>query len=342
MKTSSAVLTKDSFWSQVLLAIGIEPQSSKHLRGGSGLEHELIAYGVDERSKRVAVVSAEHNGRVTALVQTDIQAAYPSYRVLSIRPASVSIPKIAQALQAIIGSNIITQEVILQLNNAESPIQSTLAKSFNYFDGVKTNVQLKMLPQVLELIQQLARLNFTTGELGGADGGGKFEIDFSSILNYDPIAADRLVGVCGFPLYDFTADSIETIASATSSDIVAELLSKRDIYQYFFPGPDQIALGLIDRGIHKPTDIKSELQRTPSLGHPLGQMEILDPNTSPLEIIDALHDRKLVVEGEYGIEVSDEGKKARMTVKFKPKEGLISKLIGQFSLRVDLKDLLGK
>jgi len=48
---------------------------------------------------------------------------------------------------------------------------------------------------------------------------------------------------------------------------------------------------------------------------------------------------KLVVEGEFGLELTSSGKTIRSSVKFRPKESLISKIINQFSIKIDLKSL---
>jgi hypothetical protein len=81
--------------------------------------------------------------------------------------------------------------------------------------------------------------------------------------------------------------------------------------------------------------------REKQLGHPLAVPEIVDKVTSPYEIIDQLRSRKLIVEGEIGYEISEQAQSARLTVKFKPREGLVSKLVNRFSIKLDLKDLFG-
>jgi hypothetical protein len=56
-------------------------------------------------------------------------------------------------------------------------------------------------------------------------------------------------------------------------------------------------------------------------------------------MIDTLKD-SYVIEGERTLEVTEAGKSIRETLKFKPRESLISKIINQFSVKIDLKDLL--
>ena len=57
-----------------------------------------------------------------------------------------------------------------------------------------------------------------------------------------------------------------------------------------------------------------------------------------------LNENKLIVEGEMGLEISPAGEKLRANLRFKPREGLISKLLRNFNMDVKvhltLKDLL--
>ncbi len=84
-----------------------------------------------------------------------------------------------------------------------------------------------------------------------------------------------------------------------------------------------------------------QLVRVPEGGHPFGESEILASDVGITNIITALQKRGLLVESEAGIEVTPKGKSVRATIRFKPHEGLLSKLLNVFSLKVDmnLKDL---
>ena len=70
-------------------------------------------------------------------------------------------------------------------------------------------------------------------------------------------------------------------------------------------------------------------------------MELVDQTTALPEVIDALQDRGLIVEGEIGLELGPGGRQMRTSIKFKPREGLISKVKSRFSISVDLKTLIG-
>lgn len=59
-----------------------------------------------------------------------------------------------------------------------------------------------------------------------------------------------------------------------------------------------------------------------------------------LGYIKSLEDRSFLVERESGFEVSEDGKQQRATVKFQPREGLLSKLINRFNVSVGPKNFL--
>jgi hypothetical protein len=324
---------KVNFWHNVLTAVRTEPLTLTQLRGGSGLQHDVIAVGIHEGEKRLVLVSEEHDGRSTALVQADIQAAYSNYHVLSIRPAVVSIPKVAEAIQAAFGSTFLSKEFLEAIKRDTSLIKNLIEPNLKHLGTLVKSVSIRPLPQWLELIQQLARLDIRLVDVATGD----HSVDLTNVIAYDPIAADRTVGVCGFPLYEFSVEDINLIASSPSPEEVAECLKSRNIFQYFFPGADQLALGLVDRGIRRVDDIRNEIIRAPDLGHPLGEMEIVDKNADMLDVIDALRSRNMLVEGELGLDISDKGKSARCQIKFTPKEGVISR----FFSRLSLKELAG-
>jgi hypothetical protein len=329
------------FWNNILGAVHTTPRATNRISGASGLTHEIITIGIDDASKRMVIVSPEHDGRTAALVQSDIQGAHPDYRVLTIRPAAVSVSKLAQAIQAIFGSPIMTEATFAAIQKDQAPLQSALSESIGNLAGLSKRLALPKLPQILELIQQLAKLNFARTDLSSSSSNGNFSIDLTRILSYDPIGADRDVGVCGFPFYDFNEQAIDSILTASSTEEVADALRQRDIFQYFYPAPDQLALGLVERGITCPEKLTSVLGQAPKTGHPFGQTELVEAQSSVLKAINALQAKNLLVEGEFGLEVSQDGVRVRSMVKFKPKEGIISKLINRFSLNFDLKDLFG-
>jgi pantothenate synthetase len=90
-------------------------------------------------------------------------------------------------------------------------------------------------------------------------------------------------------------DDLDFFLDPRDLDSAREILRRHGVYQFFFPAPDQLLLGAIDRhatisrGQHL-----SEIAQT--LGHPAGEMELVPTGTKLTELIDALKERKLLVE----------------------------------------------
>jgi hypothetical protein len=93
------------------------------------------------------------------------------------------------------------------------------------------------------------------------------------------------------------------------------------------------------------TDIISAVQSASELGHPLGECEIVPAITDIPEMLQILKDIGYVAEGEHGLEVSPAGQISRMTIKYRPRESLLAKLINRFNLNANIsispKDFLG-
>src|ERR1700730_11518509 len=73
---SNEVLTEKKtkqFWDVFGRALRAEPKDYLTIRGSSGLDHFVEAIFVDDKSKRVIIVSAEPNPRIAALMRVDVQ-----------------------------------------------------------------------------------------------------------------------------------------------------------------------------------------------------------------------------------------------------------------------------
>ena len=343
MNEQAETFDKLAFWENILRAAGADPKKPRRIRGASGQYHDVLALGVDEDRNRLVLVSGEHDARSAVLAQYDIQSAIPNMRVLTVRPALISVPKVAQALVAVLGTPEFTLHALGKLVEDSSEFRdAVLHPSLGGLKTVAKNVKISRLPQILELIQQLAEIRIHASDVKEELGTDDITFDLSRLVGRDPTEEDRAYGVCAVPFYEITADDIETIASGESFEDVINILRARDIFQFFFPAADSLALGLLDRGIEKRESVEGGISTTESLGHPLGELEIVSADTAQRDLIDALKDKGLVVEGEYAFEVSEEGKKIRANVKFKPKEGIVSKLINRFSISLDLKGLFGR
>lgn len=161
--------------------------------------------------------------------------------------------------------------------------------------------------------------------------------------NMEIIKQDRRAGLCSFSFSQFAHEEVELIlrAGAVEVDAVKEILRHQHLFQYFFPAPDHLALSLIETGRASfLPQLIDQLVRTPDLGHPFGPNELMGVKYSFTEMVKELQNLGLIKEGESGLEITDEGLKARATVRGTPREALLHKILNQISANLYLKSLL--
>ena len=113
------------------------------------------------------------------------------------------------------------------------------------------------------------------------------------------------------------------------------------IYQYFFPAPDQLLLGLADKQVTKDGSLVVAAEQAPTHGHPLGEPELFTDPKSLLETLEELKGIGYVGDAEFGLEITEKGRAVRQTIRVRPRESLINKISKIVSVKVDvsLKDL---
>lgn len=342
------VKPKSLFWDNVIRAAEAEPRKERVLRGASGFSHPLVALGVDEPRRRVIIVSGEGDARSAALARGDIQAAMTSASVVMVRPVAMNLGFIARQVSEVLGRAQFGSSDIVWLNENTEAFQQRGHAVVEQIgphlrQGVLTPfgaIPLNILGVLKDVLQQLSLVD--TSPAAKQQTGTKNisipipTVNFSRLAVLDPVAADRQMGVCSIPLYELTENEVEDLQHRRNVDRARHVLKRHDVLQYFFPAPDQLALGLLDREPVNVGEIVSRLTQTPHLGHPFGPPEIIDTPLQLNEMIAALQDKGLLVEGEAEIEVTGDGRSVRARVAFKPREGLISKLLQRFSIKVDL------
>jgi hypothetical protein len=337
-----------SLWRSVIRAVGAEPREAESIRGASGIQHNTIAIGVDDEKNRVIVISGEHDARAAAMAQADIQSALKSVQVIVARPIAINLARASQAITSVIGKPVLGNKELEMIN--EGGVHSDAIKLVMEKAGIAFAMAFpSLLPNIMQAIQQLSKLkleDFQTTDKdiskssdSGKENSGGFTIYLDELNKYDPAAQDLKFGICPFPLYDFSTDEVDILLTGNDLDAARELLRHHDLLQYFYPAADQVALGLVDRGVGKPSELLEQLEQAPALGHPYGSSEITTTAKSFGEVIDELVERKLIVEGEVSLETTPEGETIRQTVKFKPREGLLSKLLNRVEVKIDLKSL---
>jgi len=155
------------------------------------------------------------------------------------------------------------------------------------------------------------------------------------------IELDLKLGNCPIYLDDFSARDVDTICASKGLEDAREVLKKLSLLEYFFPSPDGLALGLVDRARFNRSTLLKNLKATPALGHPY-EVGSISHTRRISTIVDELHEKGLVVDGEISLETTEAGRSVRSSIRFKPKEGLVSKILNRISLSLSIKDLLGR
>lgn len=313
------------FWNNLIRAVEAEPHDIKNIRGLSGIDHPIIAAGLDDVRRRLIVISLEHDARSAALAQADIQAALGSLQIVMARPVLMNTATQLKKLP----ENADLSDVFHQyLNEARDAAKNLFPEEY---------VEL-WRRDLMEPAMNLTGL--VLDKIGSSDP--EFKGRVLQRMARDPVQQDAKMGIGTIPIYEFSASEIETVRQDKGVESMRELLTQKGVLQYFFPAPDQLALGLVERGnIINTSRLIETTQAAPNLGHPFGSPEIVTPGYSVMKIIDELQDRKLIIEGETALEITPEGNSIRQIVKFRPREGLVSKLIKRFSFNFDLKNLFG-
>jgi hypothetical protein len=250
-------------WRSLSQAVGAELREARTIRGASGIEHPVQAIAVDDKDGRVIIVSAEYNARVAALMQGDIQATMSGVNVLVARPIAVDLAALARALlSGITNAQLTVGQFKAKLRELQSFDETSARRYFEKnVSGIvaTTGLALKkatlpMLSQVIGVAQRLAYVEWDQVLRGfSSDTPNDEIITFERLVSFDNLAIYRQFGVCAIPLYELKEDDYELFYSSKLDD-VRERLRALNIYQYFYPAPDQLALGVVDNGINSQTD----------------------------------------------------------------------------------------
>jgi hypothetical protein len=319
-----------AIWTAFGSALGAEPREDTVIQGASGIEHVVQSIAVDDTNNRVIVVAAEPNPKIAALLQIDVQATMPATNVLVVRPIVFDVAAIARQLASELGSAQLDLAALrsrfdseLEGKDSQTVFSTGIGAIIKPFGTVFEHLSLPPVNQIIDVVQQLSFLDW--GELGRSikDNPNNLIIPLAGLLTRDTMSADLAFGVCPVPLYEFTDDDWDNLLSGKRREEVADRLKQLGIYQYFFPPADQIALGVSDLTTNPRSALVSAIQRVPDIGHVWGPMELVSGDVSVSEVIEALMDNGLLVEGELNVEVTEAGQAARTTVKFRPREGLL-------------------
>jgi hypothetical protein len=331
---------KRAFWDNFLRAVETEPRPTPRIYGASGIQHSVLALGVDDARKRLVIISGDHDARASAMMQTDIQSTLPGTHVVVARPIAVGLPIIAQRIIEFAGMSKISAAQLGAWNQGDETGNTFLASLLQHITSAVPHrafevVPLDILSQILYIIRQLTYVDI---KMVATEAGERTldYIDLATLATQDLMTSDREVGVCPLPLYTFK-DADWGMFESHSRDDLAIHLKSLGIFQYFFPAPDQAVLGLIDRANLPRDALGRTVEQFRDIGHPVGEPELVR-SRGILEIIDELQDKGLVVEGKADFTLTEAGNKVRATVAFKPRESALSKLINQLRLSVNISN----
>jgi hypothetical protein len=297
------------------------------------------------------------------MAHADIQAAVGQVQVIVARPVVVDLGAAATSLTEIVGSQVFNLADFLKDFQDEEKAKEALQPLFEpviepIIEAFRAG-HLDLVGQIFQVIQQLSRVKVQTqmpaleegsgGESpseeaeqaeppGQEDQPSVMTVDLSELAGHDPTERDREFGVCPIPMYEFEEEEVDLIRTSRERDEIRDVLKSHNILQYFVPPPDQLALGLADRMALPASELLVHLSTVPAIGHPYGDPELVSKDVSVADVVAALQEKGLLVEGEASLEVGPEGERLRREIRFKPREGLLSKLINRIKVTVDLSN----
>ena len=334
-------------WGSLVSAVGAELRPDDMIRGASGLEHRVQALAVDEVNNRLLVVSAEASARTAALMQVDIQATLSETHVLVARPVIFDLADISRRLLTPLSLTHIDPSAVsgllASLNEMDDAARNAVVETYaspiiEPLTAILQRVALPNLTQIQDVVAQAALLPWR--EIFAAVKGEGGPIDVTNLMAIDSTEVERKLGICPLPLYEFSEADLELFLSGVDAQTIRERLKALGIYQYFFPPADQLVLGLADRGVHAPSALVAAAAPAPTLGHPFGDDELVDAQKSLVETLEAMKATGYVAEGEVGIEVTPQGRTVRSTLKYRPREGMLEKILKRISLSLSPKDFM--
>jgi hypothetical protein len=344
--TAADELDTKQIWKSISLAIGVELREATSIRGSSGQDHPVQAIAVDDKTNRVVIFSAEPSPRIAALMQVDVQGTLPGAHVLVARPVIFDVSEISRRVFERLGDFNIDAIASLFKENATEK-SDDVQKTTNELLATKigpvikplfetaTKVHLPFSVQVMDIVEQITNLDWKSTFLANPSVEG-FLGTLLSTVSLDSSEADRRLGICPIPLYEFSETECELLLAGKNIDEVQGLLKARGIYQYFFPAPDQLLLGLADNDVTKDGSLVLAAEQAPTHGHPLGDPEIFQNKATLLETLGELKEAGYVADAEIGIEVTEKGRTIRKNMKIRPQEGLIHKISKLISVKVDI------
>lgn len=338
----SVASQQNALWKTFGLALGAEPRRDYLVvRGASGLDHPVQSISVDDKGGRLIIVSTDPSPRVAALMQGDVQATMPNTRVLVARPVVFDLGILARRFLPNEQSAEFTVKEFKQ-RIEKLDMNQWATETITSIEKVVTNVALPALTQIVDMLQQLACMDWKGFFEGTTEEDGRFHL--AALRDIDNMAIDRQHGICPVPLYEFQEHDWELFNSGIRVEEARERMKQLGIYQYFFPPADHLVLGAVERGVGKAGDIAAAVDSAPDLGHPLGELELMDRMSNVPALIEELKALDYLLESDFSFEIGPAGTTIRGNVRTRPREALVAKILNRISFNANVslspKDLL--
>jgi len=331
------------FWKGFFEALNTEFKQISELQGISGIKHQIIGIGIDREKKRIIIAQNEQDPRILAMAQSDIQATIKDYNILMVRPVPINLSQTFLHLSNFLGTfNFMDKDLINISNSVEKDEYGNIKSISNDLPFLQSLIPqintiqktgLSLVPIYKELVQQLSYLKFLTkiqDEKTFLSG-----VNFQELIGFNPVIYDNNAGVCPITLYDFSEKEIELFIENKNSENNLNILKAHNIKQFFYPPIDSLALGLIEKSTYKEKELIEKINSVPKSGHPYGENEIVEFKKID-NLVEALKDKGLVVNGEVNLGITKEGEEKRLQVKFSPRESIFKRLSNIFSVKIDI------
>ena len=331
----------EHFWNNFVKAFDVEPRDHRVIKGASGVEHKLLGLGVNDKDKRLVLVSDTPTAEYASMMQVDVQSG-TDLNVIVARPVAFDLAGPIGMLSTLLGSVTIDSTSLQKLSvfdgePDQEQIQNILFKLFGQF-AEQAFLAFKFTPlsvysQFLQFSNQLSMLDFASVEKEKQD----FEIDLGALVDRDVTETDRNLGVCPVPLFEFDERQMEIMLSGSKFEDMIQILRDIDVYQYFFPNPENVGLGLVDHGVSSSEGLEKALIEAPKIGHPYAGTECCSPVDADQIINDLLASNQIA---EYeSFSITPEGEQKRIKLSIRPHEGFVIKLLkavsgGEFHLHL--------
>lgn len=335
--------SKLEFWETLVRALEAEPREPLPIQGRSGVTHEILALGVDEKRQRIILVSPYPDALSSAMMQSDLQATFPDQRVLVARPIAADVGHIVRTVLGNLGVTSFTVGDLKRITAASRDQLSPVLE--RYLGSIPDQLtrgfsvaRLNLMSQAVSILQQLSTfgLQNIAGIVKDVTTIDDLTIDLTGLLQYDSAVNDRQFGICPIPLYGFSEEEAVILTSKKNFLDARDILASKGIAQYFFPPRDQLVLGGVDRGIARMDALERMLEIAQRSGHLITGNEIVGTAKatpgSLREMLDALIELKMLRQIEYDVEIDEKGRLERIKIKLAPREGVVSKAINLLRL----------